>query len=118
MKSPPCTMGIPGSDDHANDRMFVGPIGSKPRQLPPSAHQVTPMHWASRLFYHALCTPRPKARRQLRRLRVESLEVRDVPTVLGTAYVDLNLNGVQDIEDLGAAGVTVTATDANGVVET
>jgi SdrD B-like domain/Domain of unknown function DUF11 len=76
------------------------------------------MHWASRLFRQAVCTARPKARRKARRLRVESLEGRDVPTVLGTAYVDLNLNGVQDIDDLGAAGVTVTATDANGAVET
>ncbi|HEX3152702.1 MAG TPA: SdrD B-like domain-containing protein [Gemmataceae bacterium] len=70
------------------------------------------------MFRQAIQNSRLKSRRKVRRLRIEALELRDVPTVLGTAYVDLNLNGIQDIEDIGAAGVTVTATDDKGAVET
>jgi hypothetical protein len=46
------------------------------------------------------------------------LEAREVPHVTGTVFVDLNLNGIQDVEDVGAQGVAVTATPDSGAPET
>jgi hypothetical protein len=74
------------------------------------------MRWARHLYRQAARPARPKSRKD--RLRVEWLEPREVPTVTGTAYIDVNLNGVQDPEDAGVAGVTVTATAAAGATET
>lgn len=57
------------------------------------------------------------SRRGRTRLVVESLESRAMPTVTGTVFVDLNMNGAQDPEDNGVAGVMVTATDDKGATE-
>lgn len=80
------------------------------------------MHWATHLYRRALRTLRPlrtASRRPKRaRLRFEALEHREVPAVAGTVFVDLNQDGIQDVDDAGAAGVTVKATDASGTVET
>jgi hypothetical protein len=74
------------------------------------------MRWAPRFVRPAVAMVRSPERRS--RLRVESLEGREVPTVTGTAYIDQNLNGSMDVEDVGVAGVTVTATDPTGVTQT
>lgn len=71
------------------------------------------MSWASSRYFRAVRLNRSSSRRRTR-LRIESLESREVPHIHGTAYVDLNLNGQQDAEDPGVAGVTVTATDNTG----
>jgi hypothetical protein len=76
------------------------------------------MRWAARFVRQAVRKPRPQARRKAPRLRVECLEAREVPHVTGTAFLDLNLNGFQDVEDVGVAGVTVTATDPTGDTRT
>jgi protocatechuate 3,4-dioxygenase beta subunit len=75
------------------------------------------MIWASHRSFRAVRCTRPSVRRRAR-LRIESLESRDVPTIDGTAYLDLNLNGQQDPEDNGVAGITVTAIDDKGGTET
>jgi protocatechuate 3,4-dioxygenase beta subunit len=72
------------------------------------------MSWASFRYFRAVRLNRSSSRRRTR-LRIESLESREVPHIHGTAYVDLNLNGQQDPEDTGVAGVTVTGTDDKGV---
>ena len=77
------------------------------------------MHWATRLYRQAIRTLRPAQRRRKRtHLRFESLEHREVPHVTGTVYVDLNQDGIQDVDDVGAANVTVKATDDTGATET
>jgi hypothetical protein len=75
------------------------------------------MRWASRFFRQAVRNLRPVDRRR-RPLRFDSLEPREVPHIHGLVFVDLNQDGVQDPDDLGAGGVTVRATDATGAVET
>ncbi len=72
---------------------------------------------ATRWYRQALKNLRPATRRRRARLQFEALEIRDVPSVTGTVFVDLNQDGIQDLEDTGAAGVTVVATDSTGVVE-
>src|SRR5687767_15786987 len=109
-------MPLPGSDDHAGDP--TSRSDRDPFQPPAAFPQGDPMRWAARLYRQAVRTPRPLTRRRPGRLRVESLEAREVPHVHGTAFNDLNLNGAQDAEDVGIAGVTVTATDPAGVTET
>src|SRR5215204_742205 len=109
-------MAFPGSDDTAGR-----PTSRSPRvSIIHSAAfpQGDPMRWAARLYRQAVRTTRPLARRRPSRLRVESLEAREVPHVTGTAFLDLNLNGTQDAEDVGVPGVTVKATDAAGATET
>src|SRR3954453_22977701 len=76
------------------------------------------MRWAARFYRQAVRNARPLARRKAPRLRVESLEAREVPHVTGTAFLDLNLNGLQDAEDVAVAGVTVKATDPTGATQT
>lgn len=71
------------------------------------------MDWAPRVSRPAIRT-----RRRPTRLRVEPLEAREVPAVTGTVFIDQNLDGFQDPEDVGVAGVTVTATDSTGATET
>ena len=75
------------------------------------------MRRAARLYRQAVRSParRPAARPGL---RVESLEAREVPHVTGTAFLDLNLNGVPGRGGRRRRGVTVRATDPTGVAET
>lgn len=71
------------------------------------------MHWESSLNRLPMTGARRRKSRKTK-LRVESLERREVPHVNGTVFIDFNLNGVQDAEDTGVAGVTVNATDDAG----
>lgn len=75
------------------------------------------MRWTTRVCRQALRSVRSRPRRRAH-LRIESLEAREVPHVSGTVFIDLNLNGLQDADDTGVAGVTVKATDAAGATET
>jgi hypothetical protein len=79
------------------------------------------MDWAARVYCQAIRTTRSRTRRRPSRppqLRVECLEAREVPHVTGTVYIDQNLNGSMDPEDVGVAGVTVTAIDSTGATQT
>src|SRR4051794_18701539 len=117
MNRPPGRMGPPGSDDRVGERMRR----SDPRHtrtLTTRTPSRCPMRWAARYYRQAVRNARPLARRQPTRLRVETLEAREVPHVTGTAYLDLNLNGSQDVEDVGVPGVTVKAADATGATLT
>ena len=78
------------------------------------------MRWAARLYRHAVTSLHSPSRRHRRstKLHFETLEARETPTVSGTVYADLNQNGTQDGGEVGVAGVTVRATDANGVAVT
>ena len=77
------------------------------------------MHWATRLYRQAVRTLRPAPRRRKRTtLRFESLEHREVPHVTGTVFLDLNQDGIQDVDDTGVAGVIVKATDDTSATET
>src|SRR5919201_5597851 len=58
-----------------------------------------------------------RARRSCR-LLFESLESRHAPAITGLVFVDLNQDGIQDVDDVGVAGVTVTATDDTGATQT
>ena len=77
------------------------------------------MHWAARFFRRAVRNLRPVSRRRKPRhtLRIESLEVRVVPHVSGTVFIDLNQDGIQDADDIGVAGVTVEGTDDTGATQ-
>ena len=77
------------------------------------------MHWAARFFRRAVRNLRPASRRRKPRhtLRIESLEVRVVPHVSGTVFIDLNQDGIQDADDIGVAGVTVEGTDDTGATQ-
>ena len=76
------------------------------------------MSRAARLFTQAfsLAIATPRKRRPL--LALQTLEARETPTVAGTAYVDLNQNGVQDSGEAGIPGVVVTATLPDNTTET
>ena len=76
------------------------------------------MFRATRWYRQAIKNLRPATRRRRPRLQFEALEVRDVPSVAGTVFVDLNQDGIQDFDDVGAAGVSVRATDSTGATET
>src|SRR5262245_40013360 len=98
-----CNMSILGlTADSYDPSDFSSP--SKPRCR---------MHWAAHLFCLAVRNLRPIQPRRKRRssLRLESLELRAVPHITGTVFIDLNQDGVQDPEDLGVAGVVVRAKD-------
>jgi hypothetical protein len=47
-------------------------------------------------------------------LHIEALEAREVPHVHGVVFIDLNMDGILDPEDIGVENVTVTATDSTG----
>jgi cyclophilin family peptidyl-prolyl cis-trans isomerase/protocatechuate 3,4-dioxygenase beta subunit len=67
------------------------------------------MHWASRLFQSSLFgkTQSISSRRTKTRLRIDTLESRDVPSVTGVVFNDADDNAVQDAGEVGIAGVTV-----------
>src|SRR5262245_50513425 len=83
---------------------------------PPPPQPRCRMHWAAHLYRLAVRNLRPLQPRHKRRssLRLESLEIRAVPHITGTVFIDLNQDGIQDPEDLGVAGVVVRATDETG----
>src|SRR5215213_2289763 len=72
------------------------------------------MRWATRLFRRSVQTLRPVRRPGRTRLRFELLEAREVPHVSGLVFIDLNQDGIQDVDDVGVPGVTVRATDDTG----
>ena len=76
------------------------------------------MFRTARWYRQAIKNLRPSPRRRRARLTFESLEAREVPHVSGSVFVDLNQDGIQDFDDVGAVGVTVRATDSTGATET
>lgn len=77
------------------------------------------MRWAARLYHKALVTLKQSHRSRTFPLRIEPLESRENPTVVGTVYLDLDQSGTQEPTEPGLQGIQVRAVDSAGnVVET